>query len=147
MRTIIAAALAAGLLFTGGAATAATVEVKMLNKGHDGHSMSFEPGIITANVGDTIKFVAVDKFHSIESIDEMLPAGVAPFAGQLNKDFELKLDKPGVYGIKCTPHMTMGMIGLIVVGGDKSNLDAVKKGSAVLEGKAKERMDALLAKL
>lgn len=143
MKKISALTLGLAFAFLSSSALAATIEVKMVNKGTDGHSMSFEPAIVKANPGDTIKFVAVDRFHSIESIEEMLPSGAETFAGELSKDFEVTLDKPGVYGITCTPHMTMGMVGLIVVG-TPTNVAAVKAAN-VLEGKAKERMDALLA--
>ena len=33
---------------------------------------------------------------------------------------------PGIYAYWCTPHKSMGMIGFVVVDGDKSNLEAIK---------------------
>lgn len=54
-------------------------------------------------------------------------------------------DKPGVYGIKCTPHYIMGMIGLVVVGDQTANLDAAK---AVPHGIiATKRFEPLFAKV
>lgn len=62
------------------AAQAAEIEVQMLNKGADG-AMVFEPAFVKVAPGDTVKFVPTDKSHNVESIKDMLPAGVEPFKG------------------------------------------------------------------
>ena len=49
---------------------------------------------------------------------------------------------PGIYYYLCTPHKGMGMIGLVVVGNDMSNIDEVKKAKAY--GKVK-KLKKLLA--
>ena len=41
-----------------GAAHAAEIEVKMLNKGSDGVPMVFEPSFVKIVPGDTVKFVS-----------------------------------------------------------------------------------------
>lgn len=132
------AACVAGLAFVG-AAAAADVEIKMLNKGADG-SMVFEPAFVHVQPGDTVKFVATDPSHNVESIKGMLPEGVAPFKSPLSAPFDLTVEKPGVYGVKCTPHLPMGMIALIQVGDAPENLDAAR--AVKLPKKAQERMDA-----
>ena len=38
--------------------------------------------------------------------------------GAINDDIEITVSVPGFYGYKCTPHATVGMVGLIVVQGD-----------------------------
>src|SRR5262245_57706486 len=59
---VLAAAIAA---FAGaGAANAAEIEVKMLNKGTDGGVMVFEPAFVKIEPGDSVKFVATDKGHN-----------------------------------------------------------------------------------
>ena len=45
----------------------------------------------------------------------------------MNQDTEFKFTIPGIYAYWCTPHKAMGMIGFVVVGDDKSNLEAIKK--------------------
>ena len=50
-------------------------------------------------------------------------------------------DKPGVYGVKCLPHFAMGMVAMVVVGDDTSNLEAAKGVKA--PKKAKERFEAI----
>ena len=56
-----------------------------------------------------------------------MPEGVGKFKSKFNKDVEYKFEVPGIYAYWCTPHKNMGMIGFVVVGDDKSNLDAIKK--------------------
>jgi pseudoazurin len=115
-------------------ASAAEVQVKMLNKGAEG-VMVFEPAFVQLQPGDTVKFLAVDKGHNVESVEAMLPDGATPFVGKVNEEVSLVLDKPGVYGVKCKPHYGMGMVALIVVG-TPSNTDKAK--AATHPGKAKQ---------
>lgn len=138
---LVLAALLATVAF-GGAATAAEVQVKMLNKGAEG-AMVFEPALVTIQPGDTVKFVASDKGHNAETIDGMLPDGAATFVGKINEELAITFDKPGVYGVKCKPHYAMGMVGMIVVG----KPDNEAKAAAVTHpGKAKQVFTALFGR-
>lgn len=123
---------------------AKVIIVKMLDKGAEG-MMVFEPAFVKANVGDTIRFEPTNPSHNAETIAAMLPAGVAPSAGGMGKNFDLKLTAAGLYGIKCKPHVSMGMVALIQAGkGPSPNLAAAKAVS--LPPFAKKRMAAYLAK-
>ena len=132
------------LLALAGAPLAAEHEVHMLNKGEAG-MMVFEPAFVKAAPGDTIHFVPTDKSHNVEAIKEILPAGVEPFKSKINEEYTLTVTEPGLYGVKCTPHFAMGMVGLIQVGDAPANLDAAK--TAKMSKKARERMDAELAQV
>ena len=81
MRKVMTLATIAVLMSVAGAAMAAEVEVKMLNKGAEG-LMVFEPALVKIEPGDTVKFVATDKGHNAETIKGMLPADAAPFVGK-----------------------------------------------------------------
>jgi len=131
------------LLLLGGAAAAAEIEVKMLNKGSDG-VMVFEPSLVKIEPGDTVKFVSTDKGHNAETINGMLPEGAAPFVGKVNQDIAVSFDKPGVYGVKCLPHYGMGMVALVVVG-TPANQDEARAVSH--PGRAKQVFAALFGKL
>jgi plastocyanin len=74
MKKIIAALALGAAIIAGGAAGAAEIEVKMLNKGEKG-TMVFEPDFVSAAPGDTIRFVPTDKGHNVETIKGMLPEG------------------------------------------------------------------------
>ncbi|MDG1473504.1 MAG: pseudoazurin [Porticoccaceae bacterium] len=89
--------------------------VKMLNMG-DGGSMIFEPAVIKVSKGDTIHFKAVDLSHNSATIDGMIPAGAADWAGALSQDISVTLDTEGVYVYQCDPHAMMAMVGVIHVG-------------------------------
>lgn len=124
-------------------------EVKMLNKDPDDkkRTMVFIPAMVVIKPGDTVKFIAVDGGHNTETIKKMLPDGAKKWKSKFSKDFELVLDKPGVYGYRCLPHSAMGMVGLVIVKGDgwKDNLEAVKKLKH--RGKAKKIFKALWAEV
>jgi pseudoazurin len=123
---------------------AADVEIRMLNKGESG-SMVFEPAFVRIAPGDTVNFVATNKSHNAETISDMLPAGAEPFEGGLNKDVSVTFTVEGVYGIKCAPHLGMGMIALVVVGDGPVDVEALR--AVKLPKKAKERFEAIFAEL
>lgn len=134
----------AALLAMAGTGLAADHQVQMLNKGEAG-MMVFEPAFVRAEPGDTITFVPTDKSHNVESIAEILPEEVEKFKSKVNDPFTLAVNDPGLYGVKCTPHFAMGMVGLIQVGDAPANLEAAK--TAKMSKKARERMDEAIAQV
>ena len=104
---------------------AANKTVEMLNK-QGKESMVFSEKIVRVNVGEVVLWKATNKGHNVEFIKKGVPEGVEKFKSKFNKDVEYKFTIPGIYAYWCTPHKTMGMIGFVVVGDDKSNLDAIK---------------------
>jgi pseudoazurin len=140
-RALIAAALSAALLSA--SASAAEVQVKMLNKGAEG-TFVFEPALVKIQPGDSVRFVPSDKGHNAESIEGMIPDGAAPFNGKMGDEIVVTFDKPGVYGFKCKPHYPMGMVGMIVVGAP-ANTEAAK--AVAQPGKAKSVFAGLFEKL
>jgi len=113
------------LIFLNTTTFAADATVEMLNK-QGNESMVFSQKIVKINVGDKVFWKATNKGHNVEFIKGGLPEGVEKFKSKFNKDVEFKFDVPGIYAYWCTPHKSMGMIGFVVVGDDKSNLDAIK---------------------
>jgi pseudoazurin len=133
-------------LFPLQAAGAAEVVVEMLNRDKDANlSNVYKPGLVKIAKGDTVKWVATTPGHNVAFVAGGVPAGVSLFGSGFDKEIKYKFDKPGIYLYKCTPHTGLGMIGLVVVGGDKSNLAAVK--AAYLPPLAKKRLELLLAGL
>ena len=143
MRKIIVLGAFAATLGLAGAAGAAEVEVKMLNKGAEG-GMVFEPALVKINPGDTVKFVAADKGHNVESIETMLPEGGKTCIGKMNEELAITFDKPGVYGYKCKPHYGMGMVGMVVVG---EPMNAERAKATAHPGKAKQAFTNLFDRL
>ena len=120
------------------------VVIDMLNKRDDGQKMVFSQDIAKVSAGDTIKWLPTDKGHNVEFVGA--PDGVdLPGKSGLNKEFSMKFDTPGVYLYVCTPHKVMGMIGLVVVGNDTSNKDAI--ASVKMLGRSKKKLKALISQL
>ena len=121
--------------------------IEMWNKDPEDkkRKMVFSEEILVAQPGDLIQFVATDKGHNVEFIDG--PDGVElPKKSKISKDVMITLDEPGVYVYVCTPHASMGMIGIVVVGElTQEGIDAVR--DAKVRGKSKKKFEALLAEL
>lgn len=119
--------------------------VHMKNQGADG-AMTFEPSFVKAAVGDTIRFQPSDPSHNAETLPNMLPAGATPMKGAMNKEAVMTVTRPGLYGIKCMPHYSMGMVALVQVGRvDPAALAAAR--AVKLPPFAARRMTAALAKV
>lgn len=128
-------------VFTASSALADDKTIEMLNKRDDGAKMVYSEDITRIDVGDTITWVPADKGHNVEII--AAPEGFdIPKKSKLNKEVAITFDTPGVYLYQCTPHKSMGMIALVVVGDDTSNLDAV--ADAKVRGKSKKKLKELL---
>ena len=112
------------------------IVIDMLNKRDDGQKMVYSQDIVKADVGDTIKWLPTNKGHNVEFLGGPEGFDMPPKSG-LNKEVSITFDKPGVYLYVCTPHKVMGMIGLVVVGGDVSNKDAISKVKMMGRGKKK----------
>ena len=105
----------------------------------------FEPPILHVAPGDTVTFVSTDAGHNTASKRGMLPDGAEPWNSIVNEDAPVTFDVPGVYGYVCVPHYEVGMVGLVVVGNDYSNLKSAKKVRQV--GDARKAFRALFREL
>jgi len=123
---------------------AANETIEMLNKlGKE--SMVYSKKIVRISSGDTVFWKSTDKGHNVEFIKGGVPEGVEKFKSKFNKDTEYKFTVPGIYAYWCTPHKSMGMIGFVIVGDDKSNLEAIK--SIRFSGKSKKIATELINSL
>ena len=123
---------------------AANVDVQLLNKGDKG-AMVFQPDLVKIAVGDTVTYQPTDKGHDVDGAAGNIPAGATPFKGQMSQALTQTFTVPGVYVVKCDPHYGMGMVSVVVVGDDLSNLvtlKAVKNRKMTLT-----RLDAIYAGL
>ena len=123
-------------------AFATDMTIEMLNKDADGNKMVYSEEIARVDVGDTITWVPTNKSHNVEMISS--PNNIK-FKSKNNKEAKITFEVPGLYLYWCTPHKGMGMIGLVVVGGDTSNADIVAK--AKVRGKSKKKLKKLLDEL
>ena len=121
------------------------MSIDMLNKRDDGAKMVYSEDVARVEVGDTVTWLPTSKGHNVEFIAG--PDGwEAPKKSKLSKEYTYTFDTPGVYLYQCTPHKSMGMIAIVVVGElTQEGVDAIK--DAKVRGKSKKKLKALLADL
>ena len=121
---------------------AADVAIEMLNKDADGNKMVFSEEVVKVDVGDTVTWLPSSKGHNVEMISS---PNKMKFKSKNGKEAKITFETPGIYYYLCTPHKGMGMIGLVVVGNNISNIDDIKKAKAY--GKSKKKLKKLLTSL
>lgn len=140
MKNILATA---ALIFTPAfSAQAADITVDILNKRDDGAKMVYSQDVVRMDVGDSVTWVPTSKGHNVEII--AAPDGYdIPKKSKLSKDVSITFDTPGVYLYQCTPHKTMGMLGVVVVGDGQNDIS----GAKVRGKKAQEKLAELMEQL
>ena len=87
---------------------------------------SYSIEVVYIDAGDTIEWLPKNKGHNVEFL-----AGpdmdALPNNSKINEFHSILFKTPGVYLYGCTPHLNMGMLGLIIVGNDFHNLNEVNK--------------------
>ena len=137
-------ALFLSILFISQPSLSADQTIEMLNKLGKEH-MVYSQKIVNIEVGDTVFWKSTTPGHNVEFIKGGVPEGVEKFRSAVSKDVEYKFEIPGIYAYWCTPHKGMGMIGFVVVGNNKSNLEAIKKIRYL--GKSKKLAEELVSSL
>ena len=108
------------LLIISKGALAKTVQIEFT----ENDSYSIEVAYI--DVGDTIEWLPKNKGHNVEflagpDMDSL------PNKSKINEFHSILFKTPGVYLYGCSPHLNMGMLGLIVVDNNFHNLEDVNK--------------------
>ena len=130
------------ILFYSSMSYGKTIEIDMLNKlGKE--KMVYSIKVAKVSLNDKIVWKHVSKGHNVQFIG--MPKGVKKFKTKINKKAEYEFKISGIYLYQCTPHKAMGMIGIVVVDGDKSNLKQIEK--VKLYGKSKKIFKKLLKEL
>jgi len=114
--------------FMGGMVLSAKAEekepliIEMLNK-RGKEKMLYGQDVAKIDVGQTITWTPDSKGHNVQFVS--VPEGVEKVKSKLSKEFSYTFEQEGVYLYVCTPHASMGMIGVVVVGDSDVNLDEV----------------------
>ena len=85
---------------------------------------TFSIEVANIGVGDTVEWLPKNKGHNVEFIAGPDMADLPP-KSNMNDFHSVRFEKQGVYLYGCTPHLNMGMLGLIVVGNDLYNIDEI----------------------
>jgi pseudoazurin len=109
---------------------------------------AFDPMVVSIKPGDTVKWTTMAG-HDTASVAGMIPEGAQGWQSKLGEEFSVTLDKEGAYIYKCTPHMGLGMVGAIVVGGGQpKNLEQIHANpeNKGMVGRAVKKLDQELKK-
>ena len=134
--------------FMGGMVLSAKAEekepliIEMLNKrGKD--KMLYGQDVARVEVGQTITWTPDSKGHNVQFVS--VPEGVEKVKSKLSKEFSYTFEQEGVYLYVCTPHASMGMIGMVIVGESDVNLDEVLDYK--FRGKSKKKFKKIVKSL
>ena len=117
------------------------MRIEMLNKREDGAKMVYSQDIINIDVNDTVKWTPTSKGHNVEFIT--VPGSMdIPKKSKTSKEYSYTFDQPGVYLYQCTPHKSMGMIALVIVGKDTTNINEISASKVV--GMSKKKLAKLI---
>ncbi len=94
----------------------------------EGVVTQWRPMITFAKPGDTLRFKNMTG-HDTQTIEGMIPEGATPWKSELGEEgYSVTVDKEGAWVYKCNPHITTGMVGVVVVGDARppANLETLK---------------------
>ena len=134
--------------FMGGMVLSAKAEekepliIEMLNK-RGKEKMLYGQDVAKIDVGQTITWTPNSKGHNVQFVS--VPEGVEKVKSKLSKEFSYTFEQEGVYLYVCTPHASMGMIGVVVVGESDVNLDEVLDYK--FRGKSKKKFKKIVKSL
>ena len=114
--------------------------VHMLNVGPSGSRFRYDPMLSEIEVGGKILWKATTKGHNVEF---MVAPNNIKYKSKMHKSAGFTFMTPGIYTYKCTPHVSAGMIGVVVVGNDLSNITEALDNEGYY-GQAKELIQQIL---
>ena len=114
--------------------------VHMLNVGPNGSRFRYDPMLSVIDVGGKVLWKATTKGHNVEF---MVAPDDIKYKSKMHKSAGYTFTTPGIYTYKCTPHISAGMVGVVVVGNELSNMEAAMNNSQYY-GQAKELIQDIL---
>ena len=131
-----------GMLLSAKAEEKEPLIIEMLNK-RGKEKMLYGQDVAKIDVGQTITWTPDSKGHNVQFVS--VPEGVEKVKSKLSKEFSYTFEQEGVYLYVCTPHASMGMIGVVVVGESDVNLDEVLDYK--FRGKSKKKFKKIVKSL
>ena len=139
---LIVACFMGGMVLSAKAEEKEPLVIEMLNKrGKD--KMLYGQDVARIEVGQTITWTPDSKGHNVQFVS--VPEGVEKVKSKLSKEFSYTFEQEGVYLYVCTPHASMGMIGMVIVGESDVNLDEVLDYK--FRGKSKKKFKKIVKSL
>ena len=117
---LIVACFMGGMVLSAKAEEKEPLVIEMLNK-RGKEKMLYGQDVARVEVGQTVTWTPKSKGHNVQFVS--VPEGVEKVKSKLSKEFSYTFEQEGVYLYVCTPHASMGMIGMVIVGESDVNLD------------------------
>jgi pseudoazurin len=133
------------LFLTVTASVAENFNIDMLNKRDDGQKMVYSEDVLHIKSGDIVTWLPTSKGHNVEFVAGPDSADLPKKPSKVNKEYTHTFTQPGIYLYQCSPHKSMGMIALIVVDDDTTNIETIK--STRVFGKSKKKLEELTTSL
>ena len=139
---LIVACFMGGMVLSAKAEEKEPLIIEMLNKrGKD--KMLYGQDVARVEVGQTVTWTPKSKGHNVQFVS--VPEGVEKVKSKLSKEFSYTFEQEGVYLYVCTPHASMGMIGMVIVGESDVNLDEALDYK--FRGKSKKKFKKIVKSL
>lgn len=133
--------------FMGGmllSAKAEDMSIDMLNK-KGKEKMVYSEEIARISAGDTITWLPASKGHNVQFV--LVPDGAEKVKSKIGDEFSYTFEQEGVYLYVCTPHATMGMIGVVMVGNTPTDINLAEALKYKFRGKSKKKWKKLAKSL
>ena len=139
---LIVACFMGGMVLSAKAEEKEPLIIEMLNK-RGKEKLLYGQDVVKIDVGQTITWTPDSKGHNVQFVS--VPEGVEKVKSNLSKEFSYTFEQEGVYLYVCTPHASMGMIGMVIVGESDVNLDEVLDYK--FRGKSKKKFKKIVKSL
>jgi pseudoazurin len=120
MRIVFTLLVFLNLIIISKVALAETIQIEFTE--NDSYSLE----IAYVDTGDTIEWLPKNEGHNVEFLAGPKMNNL-PNNSKMNASHSVLFKTPGVYLYGCTPHLNMGMLGLIIVDNDFHNLEEVSR--------------------
>ncbi len=85
----------------------------------------WDPMVLFVEPGDRVLWTNMVG-HNVALVEGMHPEGVETFSSKMGEEnYNVTFEKEGAYVYICTPHVSTGMVGVVVVGENPDNVEAL----------------------
>ena len=122
-----------------------TIEMWNQDPNNRQRRMVFSEELVAVAEGAAVTWLSTDRGHNVEFIHGPAEETLRT-RSRLNEDYTFTFDTPGIYVYVCTPHVSMAMLGVVVVG-EHTAEQIVAALNTNVRGSGKRKLEELLGNL